>query len=166
MGQIGAGQTGMAFCILGIMPRLAIALVLALRVGLAALPARADLAAAIGAYEHDDFVTAFRLFEFHAERGSIEAEWRLGVMYEHGQGVPQDYRLAAERYRRAADQGHPEARADLAALLFHGHGLPRDVTEAVRLTKLAADQGVVRAQYKMGLIYQYGQRIDEDYAEA
>ena len=146
--------------------RLAATIALALLLGLAAPPARADIAAAIGAYEHGEFATAFRLFEIQAERGSIEAEWRLGVMYEHGQGVAPDFRLAAERYQRAADQGHPEARADLAALLFHGHGVPRDVTEAVRLTRLAADQGVARAQYKMGLVYQYGQRVDEDYAEA
>jgi uncharacterized protein len=148
------------------MIRLAATIALALLLGLAAAPARADIAAAIAAYEHGEFATAFRLFEIQAERGSIEAEWRLGVMYEHGRGVASDFRLAAERYQRAADQGHPEARADLAALLFHGHGVPRDVTEAVRLTGLAADQGVARAQYKMGLVYQYGQRVDEDYGEA
>lgn len=144
----------------------ALAIVLVLTAGPAATPARADLAAAIAAYVHGEFATAFRLFEIEAERGGIEAQFRLGRMYERGEGVARDYRLAAERYRLAADQGHPEARTDLAALLFHGHGLPRDVGEAVRLTRLAADQGVPRAQYKMRLIYQYGQRVDEDYGEA
>jgi len=148
------------------MIRFAAAIALALLPGLAAAPARANIAAAIAAYEHGEFATALRLFEIQAERGNIEAEWRLGVIYGHGQGVTSDFRLAGERYQRAADQGHPEARADLAALLFNGHGVPRDVTEAVRLTQLAADQDVARAQYKMGLIYQYGQRVNEDHAEA
>jgi TPR repeat protein len=33
----------------------------------------------------------------------------LGLLYEQGQGVEQDYDEAAAWYRKAAEQGYPEA---------------------------------------------------------
>jgi uncharacterized protein len=40
-----------------------------------------------------------------AERGNADAQNRLGVAYELGKGVPQDYATAVSWYRKAADQG-------------------------------------------------------------
>ena len=40
-----------------------------------------------------------------ADQGDAGAQVNLGVMYDHGKGVPQDYAQAAAWYRKAADQG-------------------------------------------------------------
>lgn len=39
-----------------------------------------------------------------AEQGNPNARFRLAALYEAGNGVPQDFRLAAEWYRQAAEQ--------------------------------------------------------------
>ena len=40
-----------------------------------------------------------------AEQGNAAAQYNLGVMYDNGEGVPQDYAEAAKWYRLAAEQG-------------------------------------------------------------
>ncbi len=43
------------------------------------------------AYLKGDYKTALREFQPLAEQGGVGAQFFLGVMYENGQGVPQDY---------------------------------------------------------------------------
>ena len=42
-------------------------------------------------------------------RDNADAQNNLGVMYENGHGVSQDYAQAMAWYRKAADQGYAEA---------------------------------------------------------
>ena len=42
---------------------------------------------------------------FGPEQGHVKAQFNLGVMNEHGQGVRQDYGEAIKWYSRAAEQG-------------------------------------------------------------
>ena len=44
-----------------------------------------------------------------AEQGHAEAQYNLGICYENGKGVEQDYEKAEEWYREAAAQGHEKA---------------------------------------------------------
>jgi TPR repeat protein len=48
-----------------------------------------------------------------ADPGYAPAQFNLGVMYEKGQGVPQDNATAVSWYRKAADQGNSSAQAHL-----------------------------------------------------
>jgi uncharacterized protein len=52
-----------------------------------------------------DYATALRLLQPLADKGDGVAQLNLGVMYEDGEGVPQDYTEAVKWYRRAAEQG-------------------------------------------------------------
>ena len=49
-------------------------------------------------------------FRKAAEQGYAAAQYNLGLMYEYGQGVPQDYREALVGYRKTADQGDEKAK--------------------------------------------------------
>ena len=40
-----------------------------------------------------------------AEQGNAKAQYNLGLRYENGQGVAQDYGKAVEWYTKAAEQG-------------------------------------------------------------
>ena len=72
------------------------------------------------------------------DQGDAAAQFNLGVMYENGEGVPQDYAAALTGYRRAADQGHAGAHCNLGVFYEQGlGGLPKDDREAARLFKLA-----------------------------
>jgi TPR repeat protein len=48
-----------------------------------------------------------------AEQGDAQAQYNLGIMYDNGQDVPQDYTAAASWYRKAAEQGHAQAQFNL-----------------------------------------------------
>ena len=65
--------------------------------------------------EREDHETAYKLFLPLAEQGNADAQSNLGLMYESGRGVPQDYKEAIKWYRLAADQGF--ARAQITFLL-------------------------------------------------
>ena len=53
-----------------------------------------DLQDGLDAARKGDYQTAYRLWLPLAEQGHPRAQSNLGVMYQYGQGVPQDYVLA------------------------------------------------------------------------
>ena len=66
------------------------ALCAAVLLGLTA-PAWAGLDEAVAAYQRGDYASAFREFRPLAEQGNANAQYNLGIMYDNGQGVSQDY---------------------------------------------------------------------------
>jgi TPR repeat protein len=69
-----------------------------------------------------------------------EAEYKLGVMYHNGRGVPQDYAEAAKLYSNAAEQGLPIAQVALGYVYANGIGVTQDYVLAVMWSDLAARQ--------------------------
>ncbi|HEY8118510.1 MAG TPA: transglycosylase SLT domain-containing protein [Methylophilaceae bacterium] len=63
--------------------------------------------------------------------GSSEAEYRLGMLYAFGKGVPKDRALAASLFSVAASQGHREAQKMLDTINFTTTQLPECVLAAV-----------------------------------
>src|SRR6516162_11000778 len=68
----------------------------------------------IAAYQRGDFAAALRLFQPLAEQGDASAQSNLGVMYEQGRGVAQNYREAMRWFRLAAMQGDASAQSNRA----------------------------------------------------
>ena len=61
-----------------------------------------------------------------AEAGYDVAQFNLGVMYDNGQGVLQDYKEAVKWYRLAAEQGYADAQYNLGVMYDNGEGVPQD----------------------------------------
>src|ERR1041385_8786039 len=61
------------------------------------------------AADRGDFAEALRWYRVAAEKGSAEAQFEIGVLYDTGQGVTQDPAEALRWYQRAADQGFAPA---------------------------------------------------------
>ena len=101
-----------------------------------------------------------------AEQGDADAQFSLGVMYDTGEGVPQDYGEALRWYRLAADQGHAGAQSNLGVMYGTGRGVPQDDGEALRWYRLAADQGHAGAQSNLGVMYGTGRGVPQDDGEA
>lgn len=80
-------------------------------------------------------------WEAEAETGSLEAQFCLGVMFELGMEVPQDFERSVHWYRLAADQGDPIAQTALGNMYHDGRGVPQDYEEAARWYQLAKAQG-------------------------
>ena len=74
-----------------------------------AVPVYADNAKGEEAYANGNYTVALEEFTKAAESGDMNAQYNLGVMYEHGHGVEQSDLKAGEWYQMAADNGHPEA---------------------------------------------------------
>jgi uncharacterized protein len=60
----------------------------------------------VAAHDKGDYATALRLWRPLAEQGNAYAQYNLGLMYDYGTGVAQDYREAAKWYRLAAVRGY------------------------------------------------------------
>jgi clan AA aspartic protease (TIGR02281 family) len=69
-------------------------------------------------------------------------------MYEVGDGVPQDYKLAVKWYRLAADQGNASAQTNLGFMYEIGKGVPQDLVQAHLWFNLAAANGKNVGQYR------------------
>ena len=129
-------------------------------------PKARPLEDAEGAYGRGDYATALKLWTPLADHGNAFAQVRLGVMYEKGQGVPQDDAEAVKWYRLAADQGDATGQVRLGLAYVTGRGVPQDDAEAVKWYRLAADQGDATGQVRLGLAYVTGKGVPRDDAEA
>ncbi len=68
--------------------------------------AQADFQAGKDAYVRGDYATAFKEMRPLAEQGDAAAQFNLGILYEKGQGVSQDYIQAHMWVNLASAQGH------------------------------------------------------------
>jgi TPR repeat protein len=55
------------------------------------------------AYKKGDYATAMKLWRPLADKGDNMAQWHLGVIYEQGLGVPQNYVEAVKWFRLAGE---------------------------------------------------------------
>ncbi len=133
---------------------------------LAGVAVAAPVEDATAAYELGDYATALHLISTLADRGDADAQFNLGLLYNKGKGVPQNYAEAIKWYCLAADQGHPGAQLNLGVIYKNGQGVPQDYAEAVKWYRLAADQGMGEAQYDLGVMYKKGLGLPQDYVQA
>jgi TPR repeat protein len=101
-----------------------------------------------------------------ANAGDANAQYNLGVMYETGHGVPEDYAQAVSWFRQAADQGLAGAQFNLGVMYRNGDGVPQDYAQAVAWYRQAAEQRDADAQLSLGNAYHFGQGVSQDYAQA
>ena len=101
----------------------------------AANTASADpLADGYAAYERAEYPVALRIWERLAKKGVRAAQINLGLMYQFGPGVPQNYTEAAKWFRLAAEQGDADGQNMLGLLYHEGHGVPQNYAEGNRGT--------------------------------
>ena len=101
-----------------------------------------------------------------AGRNDPQAQAFLGVMYNRGMGVEQDFKEAVKWYRKAAEQGNAVAQYNLGQMYREGQGVEQDFKEAVKWYRKAAEQGDVDAQYNLGVMYATGRGVEKDEEEA
>ncbi len=101
-----------------------------------------------------------------AEKGDLNAQARLGVMYYWGEGAPMDWGEAKVWLRKASERGHADAQAKLGAMYFLGQGGPRDIVESVKWFRMAAEQGEPYAMGCMGVMYAVGEGVPKDLVQA
>jgi TPR repeat protein len=123
--------------------------------------------AASAAYERGDYATALSLFRQLADQGNAKAQYKLGLIYYSGEGVPTNVAEAAKWFRKAADQGEGGAQHYLGMMYEEGEGgVPKDLAEAAKWTSKAAEQGSMYAQRDLASKYYNGEGVPKNFAEA
>jgi tetratricopeptide (TPR) repeat protein len=105
-------------------------------------------------------------YEIASEGGIVDAQFRLGNMYENGLGVVKNYAKAMEYYQLAADQKNVDAQFRLGNMYENGLGVVKNYAKAMEYYRLAADQKNVDAQFKLGNMYDFGRGVARDDVEA
>ena len=129
-------------------------------------PGRADFTAGAQAVNRGDNETVWEAWRPLAEHGDAPTQYLLGVMYDTGEGVQQDYQEAVRWYQRAAEQGHAQAQYTLALMYSSGTGVTQDTREAARWYRLAAEQGHALGQVMLGQLHRDGRGVPLDYVQA
>ena len=89
-----------------------------------------------------DDVSDFRENLQAAAQGNAAAQFNLGVMYENGQGVRQDYVQAVQWYRKAAEQGDAQAQYNLGVMYDNGQVVRQNYKIAKEWFGKACDNGL------------------------
>lgn len=122
--------------------------------------AHAGLKEARSAYKNKDYAVALQELKPLVESGDPVAEFYLGLMYDNGEDVVQNYQQAIAWYRKAADKGYGPAQSNLGVIYETGGGVERDFKEAASWYRKAAEQGDVAAQFNLGLMCYVGRGTD------
>jgi hypothetical protein len=109
----------------------------------------------------------FKSAKAAAERGDVEGQYQLAVMYDLGIGVPKNYAESGKWYVKAANAGVAEAQFALG-LRYYKHGLEAKEHYATAFSWFykAASQGMPMAQYNVGVMYSLGKGTTTNKVEA
>lgn len=102
-----------------------------------------------------DYARAAELYRRVAENNP-SVQWRLGVMYDLGQGVRESPEDAVRLFRRAAAANDSNANASLAVMYANGRGVRQDHGQAMRYYRRAAELGSGAGFLGVGMLYQFG----------
>ena len=99
--------------------------------------------------ENEDFMKLKR----SAEQGNAEAQYKLGLMYDIGKEVDQDYQKAFKWYEKSANQGLASSQSKLGSMYRYGKGVEVNHAKASEWYWKAYEQGNEEAHYQLGTIY-------------
>lgn len=101
-----------------------------------------------------------------ANSGKPSSQFILGVSYESGRGVSQDYAQAVHWFTKSANQGHSLAQFSLAEMYYQGKGVQQDYGQAFAWHSKAADQNLSLSQGRLGKMYNLGHGVNQDYPQS
>lgn len=132
----------------------------------AATPAWADARPGLADFEQGRFAEAAQRWQQEAEAGDAQSALYMGVLYDTGIGVVQDYAQALRWYQRAADGGSVAAMFNLGVMHDAGRGVSTDLRQAASWYARAAAHGFGRAEYDLAMLYEQGDGVPRSRARA
>lgn len=108
-----------------------------------------------GRHVSRDFTRAAEYYR-RVVRNNPSVQWRLGVMYDLGQGVPENPAEALRLFRQAAGNDDINAHVSLGVMYANGRGVPADYVQSMRYYRRAAELGSGAGFLGVGFLYQHG----------
>ncbi len=96
-----------------------------------------------------------------AEGGDAESQFKLALMYQSGDGVPEDLDMAIVWFTKAAEQGQADAQCALGSIYLCVEK-KRDLQKARYLLSQAAGKDVPLAQFNLGMMYYDGTGVEKN----
>ena len=121
--------------------------------------ARADAQAGLTAFQTGRFSEAYQLWQESARQGDATSALYLGVLYDTGIGVPQNYAQALAWYEQGAQDGSPTAMLNAGLMYDAGRGTVADPESAATWYERAAEGGNGRAEYNLARMYESGSGV-------
>ncbi len=106
----------------------------------------------MAAYEKGNYPAAMQEWIPLAEAGHAQAQYRVGRLYDRGEGVKEDQVKSAEWYKKSANQNVRKAQYNLGNMYKNGHGVPLDKEQSIYWYGQSARQGDEWAQLQMGVL--------------
>ena len=122
----------------------------------------AQMEQARAAFEKEDYAAAYKFYKPEADKGAVEAQYRVGLMHKFGWGTARDHGAAARWFTLAAEQSHAEAQFELGIYYKDGRGVPKDMAQSAAWFLKASEQGVGIAQLNLGRYYLAGTGVAKD----
>ena len=114
----------------------------------------------VAAYKAGEYKSALytwiKVAKYADDPARADAQNSIGLMYDNGKGVIQNYVEAVKWYRLAADRGHANARYNLGVMYDNGKGIIENDIEAFKLYMFAAEHGDANAQNHIGMMFSVG----------
>ncbi len=94
------------------------------------------------AFEQGGYEEVYKALVARAERGDAAEMVSIGLLYQRGEGVKQDYEKAMDWYLKAFSKGNADAYNYIAACYRDGLGVPRNLEIACALHWMANRRGI------------------------
>lgn len=112
-----------------------------------------------------DYDKAAAFYQQAANHGYAYAQLQLGVCFEWGKGVPQNYEQAVYWYQKASEKDM-RGTLYLGYMYERGNGVQQSYEKALSLGQKAADAGIANAERFVGGFYYLGHAVEKDFSKA
>jgi len=116
--------------------------------------------------KNKDILKAIEYLKKAARKGYVPAEYRLGLLYEKGEGIAKNYTESRNWYEAAAEHGNMFAMHNLASMIAEGRGEEPNYTEAANWFEKASKAGMKDSQYNLGVMYARGIGVTKNYTKS
>jgi TPR repeat protein len=117
-------------------------------------------------YKRRRFYQAMNWYRLGASKNNSASEYQLGAMYENGEGVLLNYKLAMEWYLKAHNNGNTNTTNNIGMLHDQGKGVTQDKNKAFNWLLKATNANNAIAAYNLAMSYEEGQGVDENIQRA
>lgn len=80
-------------------------------------------------------------YTLKAKQGEVDAQYNLGIMYYHGEGIRKNHEEALLWFLKAAQQDDPDAQYNLGFMYGKGEGVEKSHEQSMQWFMKAAEQG-------------------------
>ncbi len=110
---------------------------------------------------------ALELHKKAADKGEVDSWFYVGLAYERGDVVPQDYSYAAACYEKGLSGSTVGCYNRLGALYFDGNGVPQNYEKGIQMILKACQDADSKWGFPyLGKAHFYGHGAEQDYAKA